>query len=78
MTRLPLDALISAQREAQAISTNCMLARHLGAIDGSPKADREAAQAEARVHSYFARLAAGHNDPRGLAQSIIDKLEQPQ
>ena len=58
MTRLPLDALISAQGEAAAIAKDCALARALGTINDSPQAAAMAAEAEARARARFSRLAA--------------------
>jgi hypothetical protein len=58
MTHLTLDALISAHGEAAAIAKDCALARALGTINDSPQAAAMAAEAEARIHARFRRLAA--------------------
>ena len=58
MTRLPLDALISAQGKAAAIAKDCAQARALGNVTDSPQAAAMAAEAEQRVRHYLVALAA--------------------
>jgi hypothetical protein len=40
-------------------------------------ADRRRLEFAAQCQAAIRQIAAGHNDPRGLAQEIIDRLEAP-
>jgi hypothetical protein len=55
---------VKAKREAQT-------AKWVAEIEASRRSRQFDADCKDAIH----QIAAGHNDPRGLAQSIIDKLE---